>query len=318
MIEPRRWTLTELERDSEQSKSIFREERLKESLSQYSEFFEQFSTVFRDLVDRLPALARAEHSAQTLVDILSEDEARTALRYLAAPPVSEDDLKTLAKTKLSATALRNTPENARSVAELVLRLVDPHRFPWIAESRTPTSDEVERAVVASAALVAAQKVSTVRRSASKRQEDAVKDVLSSCRFTEETARPDIKTLVDAPEPSHFRGESKLGRTKADIVARLPDQRLLAIECKVSNSAVNSYKRVNHEAVGKARSWLSDFGRRQIVPAAVLSGVFKPANLETAQDEGLALLWAFRLADLATFVQATGGHRSSRPLKEDRR
>ncbi len=74
MNEPRRWTLAELERDSEQAKSIFREERLKESLSQYTEFFEQFSTVFRDLVDRLPALARAEHSAQTLVDILSEDK----------------------------------------------------------------------------------------------------------------------------------------------------------------------------------------------------------------------------------------------------
>ena len=157
---------------------------------------------------------------------------------------------TLAKTKLSATALRNTPENARSVAELVLRLVDPHRFPWIAQSRTPTSDEVERAVVASAALVAAQKVSTVRRSASKLQEDAVKKLLRACGFVEDAARPDIETLVDAPEPNHFRGESKLGRTKADIVARLPDQRLLAIECKVSNSAVNSYKRVNHEAVGR--------------------------------------------------------------------
>ena len=99
--------------------------------------------------------------------------------------------------------------------------------------------------------------------------------------------------------------SKLGRTKADIVARLADQRLLAIECKVSNSAVNSYKRVNHEAVGKARSWLSDFGTRQIVPAAVLSGVFKPANLATAQDEGLALFWAFRLDDLEAFARATG-------------
>ena len=210
---------------------------------------------------------------------------------------------TLAKTKLSATALRNTPENARRVADLVLRLIDPHRFPWIAENRPPTSDEVERAVVASAALVAAQKVSTARRSASKLQEDAVKEVLRSCGFIEDGSRPDIETLVDAPEPNHFRGESKLGRTKADIVARLPDQRLLAVECKVSNSAVNSYKRVNHEAVGKARSWLSDFGKRQIVPAAVLSGVFKPANLATAQDEGLALFWAFRLADFADLLES---------------
>lgn len=302
MIEPRRWTIDELEQDAEEAESVFREERLREPLNRYSEFFERFAAVFRELVDRLPALAHTEDSADTIIEIFSEDDARTALRYLAAPPVSDDDLKTLAETRLSAAALRNTPENARRIAALVFRLLDPHRFPWVAESRPPTSDEVERAVVASAALVAAQKVSTSRRSASKVQEEAVKEALTSSGFTEDPSRPDIETLVDAPAPNHFRGESKLGRTKADIVARLADQRLLAIECKVSNSAVNSYKRVNHEAVGKARSWLSDFGRRQIVPAAVLSGVFKADNLETAQDEGLALFWAFRLEDLAAFVQ----------------
>ena len=149
----------------------------------------------------------------------------------------------------------------------------------------------------------AQKVSTSRRSASKAQEEAVKHVLRSCGFVEDPSRPDIEILVDAPAPNQFRGESKLGRTKADIVVRLADRRLLAIECKVSNSAVNSYKRVNHEAVGKARSWLSDFGRRQIVPAAVLSGVFKPANLATAQEDGLTLLWAFRLQDLSDLVES---------------
>lgn len=171
MSEPRRWTRAELERDAEEATSVFREERLEESLNRYSEFFERFSGVFRDLVDRLPALARGEDSADMLVEILGAGDPRTALRYLAAPPVSDDDLKTLAKTKLSATALRSSPENARRVAALVLRLVDPHRFPWIAEERSPSGDEVERAVVASAALVAAQKVSTARRAASKLQEE---------------------------------------------------------------------------------------------------------------------------------------------------
>ena len=203
MSEPRRWTLAELERDAEEATSVFREARLKESLNQYSEFFERFSSVFRDLVDRLPSLARGEDSADTLVEILRTADPRTALRYLAAPPVSDDDLRTLAKTTLSATALQNTPENARRVADLVLRLVDPHRFSWIAESRAPTTDEVERAVVASAAMVAAQKVSTARRGATKLQEEAVKDVLRACGFVEDSSRPDIETLVDAPAPNRF-------------------------------------------------------------------------------------------------------------------
>ena len=63
----------------------------------------------------------------------------TALRYLAAPPVSDDDLKTLAETKLSASALRSTPENAHRIAALVFHLLDPHRFPL--DHREPPTDE---------------------------------------------------------------------------------------------------------------------------------------------------------------------------------
>ena len=39
--------------------------------------------------------------------------------------------------------------------------------------------------------------------------------------------------------------------KAGTVVRLRDRRVMPIECKVSNSEVNSFKRVNHEAAGKA-------------------------------------------------------------------
>jgi hypothetical protein len=66
--------------------------------------------------------------------------------------------------------------------------------------------------------------------------------------------------------------------------------------------VNSYKRVNHEAAGKAKKWLHEFGQRAVIPAAVLSGVFKPENLQTAQNEGLALFWQHRLEDLADFLR----------------
>jgi len=87
-------------------------------------------------------------------------------------------------------------------------------------------------------------------------------------------------------------------------SRIHDRRVMPVECKVSNSEVNSFKRVNLEAAGKARAWLNLFGRKGIVPAAVLSGVFKPANLETAQAEGLSLFWGHRLSDLADFIRAT--------------
>ena len=85
---------------------------------------------------------------------------------------------------------------------------------------------------------------------------------------------------------------------------LHDRRVLAVECKASNSEVNSFKRIKYEAVGKVRSWIASFGRNQLVLAAILTGVFNPDNLATAQGEGLALFWIHRLDELQEFISTT--------------
>ena len=288
--------------DAAAARELFRKQRLDEPLQLYSRFFETFTLVFDAIIDRLPSLA--EGSVDGIADLVSDRDGRTAFRYLAAPPVSEDDLKTLAETTLSASALRGDAEQARRVRDTVLHIVDPHRFPWVRERRGPTARERAAAIVASAALVAARKVETLRRSdARKKQEEAVKAMLRDIGFTEVPAR-DIGLLDAAPAPGEFCGESEFGDSRADLVIRLHDRRAMPVECKASNSAVNSFKRINHEAAGKARDWLSGFGKRQTVPVAVIGGVFNPANLETAQTEGLALVWSHRLRDLADFIRST--------------
>ena len=152
--------------------------------------------------------------------------------------------------------------------------------------------------------MAARKVETSRRSDAKtRQEESVKAKLQDIDFAEVSPR-EIPLLDAAPASGKFCGESKLGDTRADLVIRLYDRRAMPVECKSSNSAVNSFKRINHEALGKARAWIAAFGSRQIVPVAVISGVFNPANLETVQDEGLVLIWSHRLEDLAELIGST--------------
>ena len=304
MKEPRHWTASELARDVEKAKTGFRRQRLHEPLDVYSRFFQTFAPIFADVIDRLPELIENPCDPNVVGDLVHDGDVRTAFRYLAAPPVSEDDLKTLAETTLSAATLRSDSEQAQRVRDTVLQIIDPHRFPWISENRNPTERERMRAIVASAVLVAARKVETSRRSDAKQlQENAVKAMLKGLRFTEIEPR-DIPILDVAPNPGEFCGESRLGNTRADLVVRLHDGRAMPIECKASNSAVNSFKRINHEAAGKARSWIHDFGKRQTVPAAVISGVFNPANLEAAQSEGLAIIWSHRLKDLAVFIDSS--------------
>jgi hypothetical protein len=79
---------------------------------------------------------------------------------------------------------------------------------------------------------------------------------------------------------------------------------MAIECKVSNSSINSVKRLNREAAGKAEKWIYEFGALNVVPVAVLSGVYKLHNLMDAQARGLTLYWAHDLDQLLDWIEGT--------------
>jgi hypothetical protein len=294
----------DLEREAAKATAIFRRARSDEPLEHYSQFFDTFAPIFRELFVKLPDVTKGELDPATMPEMFKTKDLATAFRYLAAPPISADDLKILAESHLSRKALRADAAAAKRVRDTVLSLIDPHRFPWIKARRDPSPSELETAVIASAALVAAQKVQTQRRGDAKtEQEEAVKQALRDIQFAEVPPK-EIGHLRDAPAPGQFCGESMFGDTRADLVVTLYDSRVMPIECKVSNSAVNSFKRLINEASGKARAWLTAYGDKSTMPAAVLSGVYGLDNLLTAQDRGLALFWAHDLGDLQNWIQAT--------------
>lgn len=117
--------------------------------------------------------------------------------------------------------------------------------------------------------------------------------------------PRLRTMdaLDVLPRGSFTREVNLAGSKCDVPVRLHDGRLLALECKVSNSALNSVKRLIRETGGKARAWRNAFGL-QVITAAVLSGVYKLGNLLDAQ-ENYAIFWEHDLRPLQEFVaQAT--------------
>jgi len=304
MILPTKWTAEQLKDDAETATVAFRHERLDEPLELYSRHFKTFSRIFDQIVTRLPELKSAQLDVDMIADFMRDPDSRRAFCYLTAPPISEDDLKTLAEASLAPTTLRRNPESAHRIRDIVCRILDPHRFPWIDEERDPLPEERKAAIVASAALVAARKVETFRRNDAKdRQEGKVKELLASLGF-EQVKKHDIPNASKAPRPGQFMGETPLAGAKADVVATLWDGRIMAIECKVSNSAVNSYKRIVHDTGGKATIWHREIGRANVIAAAVMNGVFSPANLASVQnDKDVALFWDHRLDDLKEFVEA---------------
>ena len=298
---PPRWDDDRLEADRLRAIQEFRDERISESLGVYVANFKRYRNAIENLLESTVDLTKLAEQATT---VLLDADLLYAARYLAGPPISVDDLKVLAEVSLSPAQIKNNPEDARRVVETILLGLDRERFPWLAENREPTDEERRTAVIASAALIASQRVRTNRAKVSPAvQQGIVRDILLAADFTE-VAPKVIPNLSVAPEIGQFCGESMLGTRKADAVARLWDGRILAIECKVSNSQVNSIKRLTNDTAVKARVWVEDFGRTNIVACAMLAGVFGLRHLKDSQERGLTLFWSHSPKEMATFVEAT--------------
>lgn len=298
------WTDTRLNAERLVAIERFRVQRMAEPLEAYLDHFDVVQEMLEDLLELTVDLAQLEEQA---LNILVDARLFEGVRYLTGPPLSADDLKTLVESTLSRQALERDPAVAQRVIQAIRVGLDRRRFPWVAEGREPEESERTAAIVASAAMIAMRRTETARRNEGKREQEELVRAALLAYGLREVAIPGlhVRTLAQAPQRGQFCREVRLGpHDKADLVVGIWDGRTMAIECKVSNSAINSVKRLNKEAVSKTRSWLDDFGTLQVVPAAVLSGVYKLHNLLDAQERGLAIYWAHRLDDLIDWIERT--------------
>lgn len=299
---PPHWTDEQLEGDRLDAIHLFREERIREPLEDYIGQFDHFAgATDRFLTETHELLSLADRAGR----LLGDTDSLFIFRYLAGPPISEDDLKALADVNsVSGRHLREHPEDVARLVATISAVLDPRRFPWFSESRQPAERERRVSVAATACLIAAQRVATKRRNKGKAdQEESVRQYLLDSGLREVVPRH-VRVLTQGPAPGEFCGESKLGTRKADFLVRLYDDRLMPIECKVSNSFLNSIKRLNNDAAAKAEAWRRDFGATQVIPTAVLSGLYKLTNLREAQARGLTLFWGHSLDKLVSWVMST--------------
>ena len=302
---PRQWSEREIANDSAASAALFRKSRFAEPLEAWLREVDRRAAEFEQLFDGHDI---ANPAALTPEDIISIIDAGLldALRYLPGPPISTDDLKNLADVEsLVPSRLRQDPAAAQRVLETIRKTVDPKRFPWLVENRRPTNSERSVAIFASALLHAAQRVQTARRTVAKfDQERAVREHLKSHGFMPQPLKR-ISSYAQFPKRGVYsEREVQFGPERVDVLARVWDDRMLAVECKVSNSEVNSFKRLNHDTLAKLHKWNTAFGTSNVIPSAILAGVYSPANVTAAQSEGLAIFWSHRIEDLGAFVDAT--------------
>ena len=299
-VSPPHWTDSELESARQNSTADFVRERLSEGAERYQPALASCLNAVRALFDATSYLR--DLPAGTV--FASQPALVTPARYLGGPPISADDLNVLADRSV-ADRKRLDAHLAQVAASVIEAALDRDRFPWLFENpvREPTAEELEIAVRWTAGLWAAQLVQTQRRGeAAARQEAAVAQVLEEAGF-QRVQVEEIDFTARNISPGQYCRETKVVGAKCDVPVMLRDGRLLLIECKVSNSGLNSIKRLIRETCGKAAHWRSRFGDRAIT-AAVLSGVFNLRHLQEAQNiHGVSISWERDLSPLASFVRA---------------
>ncbi|MCL6537009.1 MAG: XamI family restriction endonuclease [Acidothermus sp.] len=295
-LQPPKWTEEQLETGRQEALAAFIRERGQEGTRAYREAFDEIEPVVSRLFEATSDLRNFRG------EVLREDpKLLPAARYLAGPPISADDLETLVGGRLGRRV--PDPEAAKRVADVLRSAWDPIRFPWLGQNRGPRASERAAAIRWTAGIWAIERLRTLRRTeSSRRQEAAVAEALHRAGYKHEPRLRVMDTLDALPRGS-FAREVSLAGSKCDIPVRLYDGRLLALECKVSNSALNSVKRLIRETGGKARAWRNDFGL-QVITGAVLAGVYKLVNLLDAQENyGIAIFWEQDLRPLQEFVKA---------------
>ena len=101
------WSASEIAAGAVEAKRQFRQRRLDEPMDQYLRAFAVMSNANRRLLAKLPHFLGDPVDDALVAELLRDKDTAIALRYLAAPPISKDDLETLIEDKLAWMKIRD-------------------------------------------------------------------------------------------------------------------------------------------------------------------------------------------------------------------
>lgn len=230
------------------------------------------------------------------------------LRHLFAPPISQDQLKLIAPLYpkgAEKTWTKLSPAAAAEFQREFLARRDKSLTAWLTTNANPTRRQVKRVIDTVTPMISSQIFNTVRRNRlSDEQEKAVEELLVAKGWTKS---PSITVSSPADlSPLHYmrktRAKSSKSATKeVDIACGVSANLILAMECKVSNDATNSVKRVS-DVLDKAKSWQTHWGGF-IQTAALLQGVIAYKDVFRLTNDNVLVFWSHDLSAFSDWLDS---------------
>lgn len=295
----------------------FHEARAKEAIKLYQEGLNAPESAAdwyeaKLLARRLVLSALRETSLLRNVEagLLRSTEHLKVLRRLLAAPISQDQFKFICKSYSKDAENKGRPARPHAASEAATVFYewrDKALTRWIGTNRSPTRRELEALIRGATPLIAAQVVSTVRRGRlAIAQEAAVVDLLKKSGWVQQPALAlDQRGQLKLHEFSHkTKFATRSGSHEVDIACGLGDTFVLALECKVTNDATNSIKRIN-DVLAKARDWEKRWGD-YVGTGAMLQGVIPKKQLKKLLDADVSIFWSHRLDEFEAWLIERAG------------
>lgn len=304
---PKIWTEEELVAQAQVALDEFVDRRLAEPGGKYVAHVKAHRKAIIRLFKAISHIDSKNFSIESIRPILLDEELFDALRYVGGPPISGDDLGVLVTRSVKGikkSDLKTSDKLPLEVMNLICRVADPYRFPWVATKRKPSTRELREAIQATTTLHATQSLQTERRAHGKVVEQRLEKRLTELGFgkTPTPNKAKITAPMYYPKYPNFYGECTVHGRKVDLFIALPTGRMVALEAKDSSSALNSVKRLNNDTAAKAKHFATE-GGKNIINVALLSGVFKIESLLNAQASGLYLVWSHDLDGFIAWVKS---------------
>ena len=250
------------------------------------------------------ALRASQWFSRVDVALMANGAHMRVFRHLLTPPKSQDQFKLLCPSwgKTSEAGRPLKAKVAADVAAVFQEWHDKKLTPWLSSSRPPTFREIRRLFDSVAPLMASQEFGTFeRKHISSRQEQAVIQLLLDDGWTREPSKTiDLRANLPARHFMHKTRFATSSRPKeVDIACGLKDTYILALECKVTNDATNSIKRIN-DVLNKATAWKAHWGSF-VKPGALLQGVIAPKEVDRLLQAGVEVFWSHDLPTLKRWL-----------------
>ena len=230
------------------------------------------------------------------------------LRHLFSPPISQDQLKLVLPSYPKGAEKNGTKVTKAAALAFVAAFAarrDPGLTAWLDTDAPPTPRQVRKLLHALTPMISSQIFNTVRRNRmSDEQEKAVEALLAAKGWTRAASAPVSNTADLAAR--HFMRKTRckssdIATKEVDIACGVKANLIMAMECKVSNDATNSVKRVS-DVMDKTKAWKEQWGGF-IQTAALLQGVVAYKDVARLLNSNVLVFWSHDLRPLTDWLDA---------------